>query len=485
MSFSDNSHSNSFNNQLLVDERDGFNFNIRGESKKEHDTNEDETELGFNSITKNSSISKSRESPLINFSPIVASSSKAVVYDFTPEELYKMKEKVKFELSRDRRHKEGDCMKSRFIQEKIKKLNFFPDPELNRLMTRLLLRLQYVKEAIRVTMYIFFDIDMFKEYYVPSSNGPSGISSFKPFPNYSRYHAFWQSIHCNDSDFLAKYTKGLIDGNSNFRKHAINELQYTGYVSHRTKGYAEAVSARIKSSGKNAKANSTGKSKSRDGRKGNAPSSKRFKLSIYNAAISKSINDVKANSIAYDNNGFAYILNSGGNRWYVKDPKVPPLTYNNFFTASRILLMKGRAYYLWSNLEDKLLRSTDVCWFSGECMSDVALKVEHMDYFPDQLLNQLVKHLIFKDITLVKAIKITIGIFFSSVELTKAAVPSSSSFKRVLRPPVAGYEIFHEFWNHMYRIWNSDDRRRRFEGSFAEVNRVYITNGQNIPDIPF
>ena len=484
--FNEDVSSNSPSEELLIDAADGFTFNLPNCSKNNQlakaspSLEADRPSLNINCNTISSAFKAQQ-----NFNSSSSSSSSSL-YDFSSEEIRKMKEKVQFELNRDRRQKEGDCMKSPFIQNQLKSISFFPDPELNRMMSKLLRKLQYVKEAIRVTMYIFFDIEKFKEYYVPSPSGPSGISSNKPFPKYERFHAFWLSIHCNESSFCAKYTKGLIDANSNFRKLALNNLEYTGYVSHRTNCYI-SESSRAKSNvtpdqNKNNLRNLKGKLRSQD----DVLSSKRFKLSLPSSSSSKSqcSTSERRVDIIYDANGFAYINSvTGGKRWYVRDPSRPPLTSNEFYTSSRLLLMKGRALYLWNHLRDKLLESQEVPWFSGS--SDVLYRLQNLNHFPDHDLNQLVKQLINHNITLVKVIKITVSVFFSSAELSKAAVPLSSTFQRVLRPPVPGYELFHEFWNYLYDIQNSRERRRRFEGSFGEVNRVYSTDGQAIPELPF
>lgn len=463
------------NDGLLIDAADGYTFNLSNRGQGASTTRQkQDASAGGHSV---------KEGPENSANRFIATQQgyNSSLYEFSPEEISKMKEKVIFELGRGRRHKEGDCLRSSFIQSQLKNINFFPDPELNKLMSKLLRRLHYVKEAIRVTMYIFFDLELFKEYYVPSATGPSGISSHKPFPKYKRFHAFWLSIHCNESSFLAKYTKGLIDGNSTLRKHAVNGIEYTGFVRHHSSAKElQAGRTKVDQSGVGAKRKSKHHSDASF-----FPPSKRFKISVPSTQPESGTNEKKMDVI-YDSNGFAYVNSiSQGKRWYVRDPKKPPMTASEFYTPGRLLLMKVRAHYLWTQLKGKMLDPRELPWFSGTAMSSVKTRIQNLDYFSDDCLNQLVKQLLQTNITLVKAIKLTVSVFFSSVELSKAAVPISSTFHRALRPPINGYELFHEFWNYLFDIWNSRERKKRFEGSFGEVNRVYSTEGQEIPELPF
>lgn len=405
-------------------------------------------------------------------------------YEFEPEELVQMKEKTLFELRRERRQKQGDVMKSPFIQAQLKNIRFFPDPTLNRLMSRLLQRLHYVKEALRVTMYIFFDVAMFKEYYVPSPSGPSGISNNKPFPKYERFHAFWSSIHCNDTAFCAKYTKGCIDANSNYRKIALTGGEYTGYVSHRSN--ATSSFEVTKSSPIDAKGDTLPQKRSIL----EAPSSsKRYQITLSPTAKSSksSCNPQRtlvANQVNHDSNGHAFFRTSDGDTCYTKDPKSLPITADRFYNASRLLLMKARAQHIWVSIKTKLLESRDLCWFSGASMADVADKVENFNHFPDAYLNQLMKKLINHNISLTKVVKITIYVFYSAQELTKESIPPSLTFERVSRPPVLGYELFHEFWNYLYDTNRSSERRKRFDSAFSEAQRLFTTPG-TFPELPF
>lgn len=422
--------------------QDAYEPNLNGESSK--------SSTGFGSPSFDSShMPSSAGVPYKN--KTFTSNNAEIEEQFSQEEMDKMKERVLFELNVKRR-RSPEHWASPELQELIKNLKFFPDQELNRLMSKLLLTLSFYNQAVSASIVAFFGPDNFKEYYLPNSiESRQSHANKPPLPKFRLFHLFWRNI--NGTQTIKTFKTIIII--TNFHLRRMPPGYYDGNLQKPYKNASET--------------NPSTKSKIMTGRPSN----------LNRSLPEKDSKDVKNSSlktqyqtrqpVSLDDGGNAYFVAMTGQKYFVNNPDIQ-ITFEEFFKPSRLLCMKARAYAILKKCEAKNAPIPQPMKYAPEAMN----KMTNLSYFPDEKLNQLMSQVMFIDHSIYKMVQITSNVFWSDEERAGSIVPYRLPYSRLTHPPIIGHEFYYEFWDNMISFRSEEDRKKIFEYAICNMNKFRL-----------
>lgn len=429
------------------------------------------------------------------------------VCDFSSQELSEIKQRLELELTF--RHDENEITHwaSPSMLNRIRKLDFFPLPEMNHLMTKLLLKIKSHRSIIFSTMVVFYGTPAFKIYYLPCQiELTKHTTALKPpFPKYKTYHYFWRCVHGSEPA-PARFKRLIMSGNYLLRR-VPNSIGWKGKLTSKL----TSLKPTAKHSSHSKKSALIHKLKHRPlvrtqtntSSFNNAPSSSSSSVpklipldcnypqadSSFSSHSSNSFNgsytvpqlvslnryaDEPANDeYLRDEKGNTFVYGKNGKRLYTYTESSMNISYDEFFKASRLICMKARAYSILSRfaphaMKRDLLEMAAPMKFAPEAKK----RMLSLAYFPDHTLNDLIKRLLFSENSICKQVKWSASIFWSEDEINSGAwIPSIMPYTRIHHEPLVGYVFFHQFWDYVLGVANSEDRRRTLRSAITEIYR--------------
>ena len=430
--------------------------------------------------------------------------------DLSPQELADLKERLTLELSF--RHDENEtnhwASNSPGIMNRIRKLDFFPSPELNLQMTKLLLKIKSHRSIVFSTMVVFYGTQSFKTYYLPCQIEltKNNTALKPPFPKYKTYHYFWQRIHGNEAP-PTRFKRLIMSGNYLLRRIP-NSIGWKGKL---TNKLTSSKPSSKHSSSHSKKSSLVHKFKHRPLIRSQGTSSSSFSSSLSSsvpklipldssnqtadnnfsshssngingsysvpplAPLNRSASDLASvnDEFLRDEKGNAFVFGKNGKRLYTYIDSLITISYDEFFKASRLICMKARIYSILQRVAPHALKRDLIEMATPMKYAPEAKKrILNLSYFPDHTLNDLTKRLLFSEHSICKQVKWSASIFWSEEELnTSAWIPSIMPFSRIHHEPLYGYVYFHQLWNYVLGVSNSEDRRRTLRSAITEIYR--------------
>lgn len=429
---------------------------------------------------------------------------------FTSEELAQIKARLDLELSFDHNDFNSVPWATSSTKQRIKQLNFFPDAELNSKMSQLLLKIHPYRTVVFSTMVVFYGLESYKSYYLPSQlDVLKNTTALKPpLPKYKLFHLFWQKIHGPGAAPL-RFKRLVMTANYHLKRVPDGGWKGTIAAAHASvKHSLHLVKSPVKCTQKNFirkikqtkstaasnveylhhhRHNSGGDSVPKliplsqwcnVSAQKNIVASNRSEYcapQLVSLTESPSLNSFSPETGDYlrDVNGNAYIHSRNGNRLYIHVESLVNLSYDEFFKASRLIYMKARAYTLIrkvspSNLTQDIHSLVSPMKYAPESTN----KILHLSYFPDAKLNELITRLLFSEHSICKMVKWTASIFWCEEELKGTAlIPSVVPFSRIHHEPLTGYLFFHQFWDIILGTRTSEERRKTLRSAITEIYR--------------
>lgn len=150
-------------------------------------------------------------------------------------------------------------------------------------------------------------------------------------------------------------------------------------------------------------------------------------------------------------------------------------TSEEFFTSSRLIFMKARAYYI--------LRSAEInpytCPASPgvfQIAPDMSEAAANVSYFPDEVLNHLMSKVLFIYPTITNIVSATAFVFWSRDELNTYKLPLKfqARHQNSKKPIIPGQEDYFKFWDTVFNFSPSTDRAIKLENAIKNFRYALI-----------